>query len=98
MPRRTLRVGRSTLYRLPNMSDMSENFSRRLSDKFRRSVVERGLLSRTPFADPPLPSNEPLRSQAIVARSALRNVGIFVCFLGADEPARIRPPFDNGAA
>lgn len=79
-------------------SRMSENFTQRLSDKIRRSIVERGLLTRTPVADPPLPSNEPLRSQAIAARSALRNAGIFVCFLGADAPARTRPPVDNGAA
>jgi len=72
---------------------MSESFSHRLSDKF-----ERGLLTRTPVADPPLPTNEPLRSQAIAARSALRNVGIFVCFLGADAPVRIRPSLDDGAA
>jgi hypothetical protein len=55
-------------------------------------------LDRNPIIDPPLPSAELLRSQAIAARSALRRHGIFVCFLGANAPARIRPPVDDGAA
>lgn len=92
---RVLRVGRSTLYRHHRMS---ENFSRRLSDNIRR--FDRGARL--------VDSNADCRSAAPIQRAVAfprdrRSLSfeehcIFVCFLGADAPARIRPPVDNGAA
>ncbi len=63
-----------------------------------RAMLEEAF-NRIPSADPPLPTEEPWRSRAIIVRSALKNHGINICFLGADAPARIRPPvFNDGAA